>query len=291
MLIDPEFDKFLTRVVKAMEPYLSQLVLVGGCASALYKHHGASSPSLRAMMTRDVDVAGQDRLEASTEARPLAELLAAEGLKAESASEGKPPAVKYVPVEGPAGLDLEFLCPLRGRSDGGRTARASGIEIQDGLVAQPLRYLDLLLINPWEVDLAGTGLPGLSGNSLPVRVANPVSYLVQKILIRDRPRSVDAKRKDCYYIYELSVTFREAVDRLAGDFELLKQQMHQRWIRRFRRVFADVFRDASAEGPTSAVVVHQGSPDHVREAGNKGFLVNTESVYRSVEGLFPVFGM
>jgi len=291
MLINPQFDGFLVRIVKAVRPYLDQLVLIGGCASALYRYHDASSRGLRPMVTKDIDIAGKDRLAVASGAKPLAELLTEGGLKEERASEGNPPVVKYVQEEGATVHDLEFLCPLRQKRRGRKAAPGSAVEIQDGLMAQPLQYLDLLLINTWQVDLARIKLPGLCENPFWVRVPNPASYVVQKVLIRDRPRDVDAKRKDCYYIYELSVTFREAIDRLAKEFEALKQQVQPKWIQRFRRVLVEVFESPSADGPMSVVAVHRASPDHVQEAREMGFIVNADSVCRSVQKLFPAFGL
>ena len=57
-------------------------------------------------------------------------------------------------------------------------------QVQDGLTAQQLRYLDLLLHEPLEVD-AGQ-VDGLAiEEPLMVRVPNPATYVLQKALIHE----------------------------------------------------------------------------------------------------------
>jgi|GEM_PF-881855 len=291
MLISPEYDEFLVKSVLAVRPYLDRLILVGGCASALYAYHEAALGGPRAMVTGDIDIASADQLPIASQEKSLAQLLAEGGFKAESASKGNPPVVKYTSRDGAVGYDLEFLCPLRGHRKDRQVEQGSGVRIQSDMVASPLQYLEILLTNPWRVDLAKMN-PSGSGETLPsVQLPNPASYVVQKLLMRDRAREVEAKRKDCYYIYNLSVMFRDATDKIAEEYENLEKQIHRRWLQRFNRVLADVFASPLADGPASAVAVHQASPDHVQDARDRNFTVNTDSVCKSVQRLFPAFGL
>jgi hypothetical protein len=291
MLISAEYDAFLVKSVLAVRPYLNRLILVGGCASALYAYHQAASGGLRAMVTGDIDIASADQLPITSQDKPLAQLLAEAGFEEESASEGNPPVVKYVSGDVAGGFDLEFLCPLRGHREDRRPEQGSGVRIQSDIVATPLQYLEILLINPWPVDLARMD-PSASGEILPrVQLPNPASYIVQKLLIRDRCREEAARRKDCYYIYNLSVMFRDAADKIAQEYRNLEKRVHPGWLQKFKRVFADTFASPLADGPVSAVTVHQASPDHVREAKEKNFTVSADSVCQSVKRLFPAFGL
>jgi len=55
------YDEFV-RVVKALEPYLDQLVFVGAwCHRLLQFHPLATTPSFAALMTEDADVATPER--------------------------------------------------------------------------------------------------------------------------------------------------------------------------------------------------------------------------------------
>ena len=38
-LISPDFDAFLRRLLEMLEPYLSDLVVIGGTGNALYRAH------------------------------------------------------------------------------------------------------------------------------------------------------------------------------------------------------------------------------------------------------------
>jgi hypothetical protein len=291
MLIGPEYDEFLIRSVLAVRPYLDRLVLIGGCASALYAYHETASRGLRPMLTKDVDIASADRLPIASEEKSLAQLLAEGGFTQASASEGNPPVVKYISKDGGGDYDLEFLCPLRRRRKDRRAEQGSAVRIQSDMVASPLQYLEILLINPWRVDLAKMDPPA-PGKVLPrVQLPNPASYVVQKLLIRDRPREAEAKRKDCYYIYNLSVMFRDAIGKIAEEYQNLQEQISPKWLQRFKCVLADIFASPFADGTASAVAVHQASPDHVQETRERNFIVSAESVCESVQRLFPAFGL
>ncbi|MCY2924720.1 MAG: GSU2403 family nucleotidyltransferase fold protein [Planctomycetota bacterium] len=288
MIISAEYDAFLLRTVLAARPYLSELVLVGGCASALYEFHDKSSSGLRPMVTMDIDIAGDHGLPIPDSVAPLAQLMKNAGFREERFGEGTTPVVKYLHPEAGEGLDVEFLCPEVSRRGG---HREPSLEIQDGLMAQPLQYLQLLLSDPWRVDLAKAQLEHLPADrNLWVQVPNPAAYIMQKILIHSQ-REAEARHKDCYYIYEISVTFHEAIESIRAAFEAMKRICHPGWIRTFHREFLEIFADESAEGPRSAVLIHHASPDHVEEARQRHFVVNEEAVLRSVQRLFAAFGL
>ncbi|MDT8392122.1 MAG: hypothetical protein RRC34_16590 [Lentisphaeria bacterium] len=53
-LIDPAFDAFFARTVRALSPYLDQFVIIGGCANALYRHIPGANPGLIPLGTYEV---------------------------------------------------------------------------------------------------------------------------------------------------------------------------------------------------------------------------------------------
>lgn len=131
------------------------------------------------------------------------------------------------------------------------------MEVQAGLLAQPLRYLDILTRNPWQVHLGK--VPEFTPfQGVWIRVPNPAAYVVQKVLIRNQRRKAESKAKDCYYLYEVSVVFRDNLAALAQEFEKL-QDLPTPWLKRFSKDIRILFRDESAEGVTSALDVYEGS--------------------------------
>ena len=245
------------------------------------------------MVTKDIDIAGDLRLETPVDAVPLAQRMTEAGFEEERlAPTASSPVIKYVPKDGEKTFDVEFLCPKQGARRRRGAAEEGSVEIHDGLLAQPLQYLEILLIDPWQIDLADAGLDTeIPEKGLFVRIPNPAAYIVQKVLIRNRPREAAAKQKDCYYIYTIAVTFREAIDVLQKCFQAVSTKIHSRWVKRFQREFGELFADAHARGPDAAMMVHEGSSDHVREAAEQGFIVNRDTVYRAVQRLFPAFGL
>lgn len=255
MFLGHELDRFFGRAVQTLTPYLGDLVCIGGCANALYRYHPLAQPlQWDYIGTTDMDLAVPAALPVKS-AAPVVDLMRAAGFKELNFGCGNKAVIKYVPVEA-SPIDLEFLCPLSGIR-GGRTRSPASYAVQTGLLAQPLRYLELLLCRPWEVDLGRIPeLVALRGIS--VRVPNPAAYVVQKILIRDEGRSAAAREKDCFYIYEVSGVFRDALASLRGEFENLAP-CPPKWKRRFSDGAKRLFRDANAEGPLSAARVFADS--------------------------------
>jgi hypothetical protein len=166
------------------------------------------------------------------------------------------PVVRYRPADDALAAELEFLCPLSG-VPGGRRKENAAVEVQAGLLAQPLRYLDILTLNPWRIDL-GVAPEFKEFKGVMIRVPNPAAYVAQKVLIRDQRRKPESKAKDCYYIYEVSVVFRDNLPALGEEYERLRE-LPGPWLKRFSKNIRILFRDEHAEGPTAALDVYEGS--------------------------------
>jgi len=91
-----------------------------------------------------------------------------------------------------------------------------------------------------------------------VRVPNPAAYVMQKVLIRDPQRKPASQAKDCYYMYEVSVVFRDNLAALGQEYAKL-QDLPASWLKRFANGIRPLFRDEHAEGATSAFDVYEGS--------------------------------
>lgn len=81
-----------------------------------------------------------------------------------------------------------------------------------GITAQKLRHLELLLVSPWRVRLANEiGVPVQS--PVDVMLANPVSFIAQKILI-EKHRTSQKKAQDALYIHDTLELFGGDLTRL-----------------------------------------------------------------------------
>lgn len=223
------------KLVDALAPWRSQLVFVGGWAYRLYRlHPKAEILSYQPMATLDADIAFAEReaLEGNIRTR-----LREAGFQQQLTGQHEPPVSRYVLAEDePGGFYAEFLTPLTGREftrDGVQIATKASA----GITAQRLRYLELLLTAPWTVTLGaewGAASPEL-------RIPNPVSFIVQKLLIHDhRPR--DKQAQDLLYIHDTLELFAPELDSLAALWrDEVRGVLHDNWLRELDRIRNMVF--------------------------------------------------
>lgn len=236
------------RLVDALSPWRHQLVFVGGWAHRLYRLHPlADAPAYPPLATLDADVAFAER--APLEGDIRSRLLAA-GFEEQLAGNHRPSVSQYSLVEDePSGFYAEFLTPMTGS---GRTREGTPLAtVQNaGITAQRLRYLELLLVYPWTVALdAEWG----AQPSLELDIPNPVSFIVQKLLIHDQ-RLPDKKAQDVLYIHDTLELFGPDLDALGAIWrDHVRGAMHRNWVRNLMQARDDMFgqlndriRDAAA---------------------------------------------
>ena len=176
--------------------------------------------------------------------------LSAAGFEQQLTGSHKPPVSRYtLGADGPGGFYAEFLTPLTGRAitpDGDPIAT----QAVAGITAQRLRYLELLLKSPWTVALEAEW-----GAASPqeLQIPNPVSFIVQKLLIHnDRPR--DKQAQDLLYIHDTLELFAPELDALAALWrDELRGAMHANWVRDLLQTKDRLFGDLN---------------DHIRDAAN-----------------------
>jgi len=289
LLNDPTFAVLFKRTIKTVAPYADSIVCIGGCANALYRYHPlASKPWPTYLGTMDMDWALPQRLEVPKKTEPLSKLMTRADFVEEKFGGTDNPVIKYrlggdlSPTIN--GAEVEFLCPLSGLKGSRGSFAPASAQIQTGLYAQPLRYLELLLFRPWQVNMNDiAGLEEVSG--LHVRIPNPVSYVMQKVLIR-KDRNLQSMAKDCYYIYEVSILFRQAMNCLHDEFQAIMGQFPDKWSRDFRSSLSKLFANETLEGATSAVRVH-GS---ITSSMNGSTRLTPKMVSQSVQKLIEAVG-
>jgi hypothetical protein len=157
--------------------------------------------------TRDVDLA------LSVHAPPsgdIADALTRAGFNRTFVGEDAPPITHYH-LEDDTGFYAEFLVPLRGGEFTRHGKRDVTVQTA-GINAQKLRYLELLLEAPWSVHVgrdAGFSLERPAGVLLP----NPISFIVQKVLIHDK-RPPNKRAQDLLYIHDTLELFGGALENL-----------------------------------------------------------------------------
>lgn len=203
-----DLDAF-ARLVQAVKPWRHSLVLVGGWAHRLHRFHPlAARPAYAPITTKDTDLAF------SEEAPPAGNIKAAllnAGFTEELAGDHKPPVAHYGLEQDGAGFYAEFLTPLRG-SGVKRNGEVDATMLAAGITAQKLRHLGLLLIGPWTVTVGPEqGVP--LTRPVKVLVANPTSFIVQKLLIQ-KDRSAAKRAQDVLYINDTLELFGNALPQL-----------------------------------------------------------------------------
>jgi hypothetical protein len=208
-----DFAEF-SKLAVTLAPWRQKIVFVGGWAYRLYLYEPrAYKPDFAAIFTQDADVAfpERDALEGD-----IKEALVSAGFKEEPnfAGEFRPPAMRYTLGDEANGFYAEFLTPLTGspvrRNKTTKQFEPDATLANGGVVAQKLRHLEVLLHDPWLVTIPAED-SGIGEAVADLRIPNPVSFIIQKLLIReDRARTKRAQ--DVLYIYDAIYLFSDAIE-------------------------------------------------------------------------------
>lgn len=220
--------------VSALEPYLSDLVVIGGWAHRLFRfHEWAQATAFEPLTTDDTDVLAPLRLK--PRGKDLHALLTESGFDVQLSGE-TPPVTKYYRRGDSSAFHLEFVAERKGgrsRRDGGQNTSQEVL----GVTVQKLAYVELLGWEPWtlEVDSAH-GFP-VKERAARVTVANPVPYLAQKALVFPRQdRARDKQAKDILYIHDTLLMMSARLGDLATAWGRLCQDTQPAWVVDLRKI-------------------------------------------------------
>ncbi|MFT0174855.1 GSU2403 family nucleotidyltransferase fold protein, partial [Paraburkholderia mimosarum] len=140
-----------SRLAMTLEPWRKQIVFVGGWAFRLYRYEPrAYTADHNPIFTQDADVAydTHELLEGD-----IKKALEGAGFTEEPNLAGgfRPPAMRYNLGGDTHGFYAEFLTPLTGsgrKRDGKGGWEEDATELHAGVVAQKLRFLEVLLYKP-----------------------------------------------------------------------------------------------------------------------------------------------
>lgn len=208
MKADTEIEPF-SKFIEALDPWLGQVVVVGGWAHRLYRlDPRARNLTYLPLTTLDGDVAVPSRLK--VEESTVRERLLKAGFKEEFIGEDRPPATHYHYGQA-GGFYAEFLSPLVG-SEYDRSGKRKATQKVSGVSSQQLRYIEILMIAPWRIELGKeNGYPFTPAKK--IQVANPTSFLAQKILIHQE-RDYKDRAKDLLYVHDTIEVFSEHIGEL-----------------------------------------------------------------------------
>lgn len=255
------------RLIEALRPWLGHLVIVGGWAHRLHRlHPSAQSPGHAPVRTRDVDVALSLTAPLPGDIRAALEHA---GFGPAYLGDDAPPVTHYR-LDDDAGFYTEFLAPLQG-GEIKRNGKPDVTASKAGITAQKLRHLDLLLIAPWSVRVgADVEIPVES--SVDILLPNPVSFIVQKLLIHDKRKS-NKQAQDVLYIHDTLELFGGAIDELRRVWlEEIRREMPDKTARRAESLARGVFEQVT-DTIREAVRIPQDralSPEVVRAACEYG---------------------
>jgi hypothetical protein len=231
----------------ALSPYRADIVLIGGWAHRLSRLHAlAQSLDFEPLVTQDVDLVIPSRVVPREE--DLGTLLTKAGFTERLFGEHNPPVTRYELGEEP-GFYAEFLTPLVGRPRAATSAVA-------GVTAQPLRYLDILMIEPWSVFLREPDYP-VGTRAFEVRLANATSYLAQKILVLNKRDPAD-RAKDLLYMHDTIITFGQSLGELERIWiERVAPSIHPAAKSALQRASAQLFADVTDPARQAARIARE----------------------------------
>ncbi len=252
------------RLIVCLEPWLANVVIIGGWAHRLYRlHPSAQQVPYLPLITLDTDVAVPTRLPASDQ--DLRERLISNGFEEERLGEDRPPVTHYRLRGAETGFYAEFLSPLSG-AERGRDRQPKATRRVAGIVSQQLRHLEILLGAPWTVDLdRSNGFPFADPKR--VQIANPASFLAHKVLIHNK-RQRDKAAKDILYIHDTLEIFGARLGDLSREWNThVKPRIHPRSVRKIERAATGLFDVVSDEIREAARMAgaRNPSPEAVRE--------------------------
>lgn len=179
-----------SRLVAALAPWLDRVVVIGGWAHRLYRlHPHAQAVQYEPLTTLDADVAIPAELPTTTE--DIRQRLLVQGFTEERLGGDQPPVTHYRLGDEVSGFYAEFLSPLLGGGYDPKSRRKATARIA-GVNSQRLRHIEILLVDPWAIEF---DLIDVAEERKTVQIANPASYLAQKILIHSK-RSREKRAKD-----------------------------------------------------------------------------------------------
>jgi hypothetical protein len=232
-------DPHLLKTLIVLGDYLQDVVLVGGWVPHLYRALWPAESPVEPRRTFDLDAAVGGRLRVRHASR-LDAVLARRGYECRLGGASGPGVQTYESTARSDLLPIEFLAPLTGPSE------EVTVEIQEGVRARALRYLNILLDNTMEVRLSAPA-PDAPEGQLTVCIPTPGAYVFHRGLI-ERGSGGRGRGKDLYYIFETWASLPHQQGLVVSQIRTLRDRYAESWYRRFRSNLESLFASVASEG-------------------------------------------
>ena len=253
------------RLVAALEPWLDQVVIVGGWAHQLYRlHPHAQELDYPPLTTLDTDVAVPANLPVGEQ--DIRARLLAHGFTEEFLGDDHPPATHYHLGGEASAFYAEFLTPLVGSEYDRKHKRKATMAIA-GIASQQLRHIEILLHQPWSIDLESDGFAAR------IQIANPTSFLAQKVLTHEK-REREDRPKDILYMHDTLEVFGARLPELQELWRsIVAPELQPRSASIVSRASEGLFNELSDDIRRAAEISAERAltPDAIREVCRYGF--------------------
>lgn len=205
----------------------------------------------------------------------ISKALASAGFKEKFNGDFKPPAARYALGDEANGFYAEFLTPLTGsgrkRNKQTREFEDDATEVNGGVIAQKLRHLEVLLHAPWVVSIPAAE-SGIGEEIAGLCVPNPMSFIVQKLLIRDL-RAVDKRSQDVLYIHDALELFGASIDELVPIWKDLEGTLTDKQRKSIRNGVQQLFSEVNETLREAAAIPsdHRPEPEDMLRLCQFGF--------------------
>lgn len=211
-------ERELRRLLRQLEPYAADFLLIGGWVPTLYARYGtAGAWATRPSRTLELDVALPSAGIPAAQRPLLVDVLRAAGLA--PAHEPAPPQTGAAVWTGDttSGAMIEFLMPQRGPHPG--VTGPQSVTGQPGLTAVPLVGLELLWRDPQWLQLSGTPEVAVQIPALGMYVLNKAMTFPLRVP-RAGERINPKQGKDLVYLHDCSLAGPTIVRSIVHDVEV-----------------------------------------------------------------------
>ncbi|MCK5452990.1 MAG: hypothetical protein KAJ16_01440 [Calditrichia bacterium] len=247
----------LIKTLILLKDYLPVIVLGGGWVPLMYQQYFLGNKSIFPILTKDIDLLVNNKVPVIKGVR-IDTILTGAGLEQTFYGSGIQPIIHYNGKIGADEISVEFLTDLKGKGD------KYIIEVQQGLNAEALRYISLLVDHTMQVKIDDVGKYGVK-TILRVKVPIPGAFVFQKGLVFPLRKEQAKKEKDLYYIFGV-IIIDELRNQVIAEIKELST-IYPSWFKTFIKNLLNNFDDVGSNGVLSVLNQKSGNQfvDHDKE--------------------------
>jgi len=266
-----QFKSEFFETLSIIKDYLPDIVIAGGWAPLIYYHYLLSDKTRVPLRTVDIDIVVPGKLR-KRKSKTIDTLLTEAGFKTRFKSRHQPPVISYEGKIGDFDAEIEFLTHRRSARDGQVAV------VQDGLHAQMLRFINILLENNITLDIDDYKMS--EGILLQVRVPTLGAFIFQKGLTFPRRTRPIKKAKDLYYIFDILANCENLHQQILEEIVSFNDVYPASWFKQFKRYLSLNFSDVDKDG---VLMIQSQRPENAYPA------MNEQQFQQYVFGIFQEF--